>query len=48
MTDEEDYIAREEAASKLFSGPVDFLRSAPQLQFLPDAEVPEKIGRAHV
>ncbi|WP_301752110.1 ribosome biogenesis GTP-binding protein YihA/YsxC [uncultured Erythrobacter sp.] len=50
MTDEEDYIAREEAASRLFSGPVDFLRSAPQLQFLPDAEVPEIAfcGRSNV
>ena len=50
MTDPDDYIAREEAASKLFSGPVDFLRSAPQLQFLPDPVVPEIAfcGRSNV
>jgi GTP-binding protein len=50
VTDPDDYIAREEAASKLFSGPVDFLRSAPQLQFLPDPVVPEIAfcGRSNV
>ena len=50
MTDPDDQAAREEAASKLFSGPVDFLRSAPALQFLPDAEVPEIAfcGRSNV
>ena len=50
MIDPEDWQAREEAASRLFSGPVDFLRSAPQLQFLPDAEVPEIAfcGRSNV
>ncbi|WP_379923443.1 ribosome biogenesis GTP-binding protein YihA/YsxC [Erythrobacter sp. R86502] len=50
MTDDDDYIAREEAASRLFSGPVDFLRSAPQLQFLPDPDVPEIAfcGRSNV
>jgi GTP-binding protein len=50
VTDPEDWQAREEAASKLFSGPVDFLRSAPQLQFLPDPVVPEIAfcGRSNV
>ena len=50
MTDEQDQAAREEAASKLFSGPVDFLRSAPQLQFLPEPAVPEIAfcGRSNV
>jgi GTP-binding protein len=42
--------AREEAASKLFSGPVDFLLSAPQLKFLPEPIVPEIAfcGRSNV
>ena len=50
MTDPDDQAAREEAASKLFSGPVDFLLSAPQLQFLPDPLVPEIAfcGRSNV
>jgi len=50
VIDPDDWQAREEAASRLFSGPVDFLRSAPQLQFLPDAEVPEIAfcGRSNV
>lgn len=50
MTDPDDPSAREEAASKLFSGPVDFLKSAPQLHFLPDPEVPEIAfcGRSNV
>ena len=50
MTDPEDQAAREEAASKLFSGPVDFLLSAPQLKFLPDPVVPEIAfcGRSNV
>ena len=41
---------RERAASKLFSGRVDFLLSAPQLKFLPDATVPEIAfcGRSNV
>ncbi|PLK23774.1 YihA family ribosome biogenesis GTP-binding protein [Porphyrobacter sp. TH134] len=48
--DEIEQQAREEAASRLFSGPVDFLRSAPQLQFLPDPAVPEIAfcGRSNV
>ena len=50
MDDPEDYARAEEAASRLFSGPVDFLRSAPQLQFLPDPVVPEIAfcGRSNV
>jgi GTP-binding protein len=42
--------AREEAASRLFSGPVDFLLSAPQLKFLPEPIVPEIAfcGRSNV
>lgn len=50
MIDPDDWQAREEAASRLFSGPVDFLRSAPQLQFLPDPDVPEIAfcGRSNV
>lgn len=48
--DESEQQAREEAAAKLFSGPVDFLLSAPQLQFLPDPLVPEIAfcGRSNV
>ncbi|WP_260928006.1 ribosome biogenesis GTP-binding protein YihA/YsxC [Novosphingobium sp. 9] len=40
----------QERARKLFSGPVTFLRSAPQLQFLPDPTVPEIAfcGRSNV
>jgi len=41
---------REETASRLFSGRVDFLLSAPQLKFLPDPAVPEIAfcGRSNV
>jgi GTP-binding protein len=40
----------EEAARKLFSGPVGFLKSAPELKFLPDPSVPEIAfaGRSNV
>jgi GTP-binding protein len=40
----------EEQARKLFSGPVEFLKSAPELKFLPDAEAPEIAfaGRSNV
>ncbi|HYD12176.1 MAG TPA: ribosome biogenesis GTP-binding protein YihA/YsxC [Allosphingosinicella sp.] len=40
----------EEAARKLFSGPVSFLKSAPELKFLPPATVPEIAfaGRSNV
>jgi GTP-binding protein len=36
--------------SKIFSGPVTFLKSAPELKFLPDADVPEVAfaGRSNV
>ncbi|WP_246167252.1 ribosome biogenesis GTP-binding protein YihA/YsxC [Sphingomonas piscis] len=39
-----------ERARKLFSGPIDFLKSAPGLQFLPDPKVPEIAfaGRSNV
>jgi GTP-binding protein len=39
-----------EAARKLFSGPVEFLKSAPELQFLPDPTLPEVAfaGRSNV
>jgi GTP-binding protein len=39
-----------EAARKLFAGPVEFLKSAPGLEFLPDATVPEIAfaGRSNV
>ncbi|MEM7687876.1 MAG: ribosome biogenesis GTP-binding protein YihA/YsxC [Pseudomonadota bacterium] len=41
---------REKAASRLFSGRVDFLLSAPQLKFLPEPTVPEVAfaGRSNV
>ncbi len=40
----------EEAARKLFSGPISFLKSAPELKFLPDPSVPEIAfaGRSNV
>lgn len=49
----EDVAARAElieAARKLFAGPVAFLKSAPELQFLPDPTVPEVAfaGRSNV
>jgi GTP-binding protein len=45
MTDEDIETAR-----KLFAGPVEFLKSAPALQFLPDPTVPEVAfaGRSNV
>lgn len=47
MTDEPSL---EESARKLFSGPVSFLKSAPELKFLPDPTVPEIAfaGRSNV
>lgn len=52
MTPEEERELRfrEESASRLFSGRVDFLLSAPQLKFLPDPTVPEIAfcGRSNV
>ncbi|PEQ14490.1 YihA family ribosome biogenesis GTP-binding protein [Novosphingobium sp. PC22D] len=50
--DEDAAAARdlEERARKLFSGPVTFLKSAPQLKFLPDPDFPEIAfcGRSNV
>mgnify|MGYP000265312528 CR=1 FL=1 len=48
MTPEEEDLAQE--ARRLFSGRVDFLLSAPQLQFLPDPDYPEVAfcGRSNV
>ncbi len=39
-----------EAARKIFAGPISFLKSAPALEFLPDADVPEIAfaGRSNV
>lgn len=52
MTPEEEceQERRERAASRLFSGRVDFLLSAPQLKFLPEPTVPEIAfcGRSNV
>lgn len=51
MTEEEASAAElEKRASKLFSGRVDFLLSAPQLKFLPEPTVPEIAfcGRSNV
>ena len=46
----ESEMELEEAARKLFSGPATFLKSAPELKFLPDATVPEIAfaGRSNV
>ncbi|HEU4820807.1 MAG TPA: ribosome biogenesis GTP-binding protein YihA/YsxC [Qipengyuania sp.] len=52
MSDAETEIAAEQArrAQKLFSGRVDFLKSAPELKFLPEPTVPEIAfcGRSNV
>ena len=47
MADEPDLA---EQARKLFAGPVEFLKSAPELKFLPDPDVPEIAfaGRSNV
>ena len=39
-----------EAARRLFAGPIEFLKSAPELKFLPDPHVPEIAfaGRSNV
>lgn len=49
MTKDAD-LEFEERARKLFAGPIEFLKSAPDLQFLPDPEVPEIAfaGRSNV
>lgn len=48
--EEREQQLREKAATRLFSGRVDFLLSAPQLKFLPDPTVPEIAfcGRSNV
>ena len=40
----------DERARKLFAGPIEFLKSAPELQFLPDPDLPEVAfaGRSNV
>lgn len=52
MTDQDAAARAEamEAARKIFAGPVDFLKSAPDLRFLPDADLPEVAfaGRSNV
>ncbi|MGJ8598312.1 ribosome biogenesis GTP-binding protein YihA/YsxC [Sulfitobacter sp.] len=50
MDDEKELLLREKAASRLFSGRVDFLLSAPQLKFIPDPIVSEIAfcGRSNV
>ncbi|MDB5688265.1 MAG: YihA family ribosome biosis GTP-binding protein [Sphingomonas bacterium] len=47
---EADPVLLAEAARRLFSGPIGFLKSAPELQFLPDPDVPEVAfaGRSNV
>jgi GTP-binding protein len=49
MTDETDE-GLAEAARRLFAGPIEFLKSAPELKFLPDPDVPEIAfaGRSNV
>lgn len=49
MTSEADEELAERAR-KLFAGPIEFLKSAPELKFLPDPEVPEIAfaGRSNV
>jgi GTP-binding protein len=43
-------LTLEERARKLFAGPIEFLKSAPELKFLPEPEVPEVAfaGRSNV
>ena len=50
MTDEPEPSDLVETARKLFSGPIAFLKSAPQLKFLPDPDYPEVAfaGRSNV
>lgn len=45
-----DQAALEEIARKTFSGPIDFLKSAPSLEYLPEADLPEVAfaGRSNV
>ncbi|BAK64710.1 putative GTP-binding protein EngB [Sphingobium sp. SYK-6] len=48
--DEADQTDRIEEARRIFAGPIAFLKSAPSLKFLPDADVPEVAfaGRSNV
>ena len=50
MSEEEQTEERIEAARKVFAGPIAFLKSAPKLEHLPAAEVPEVAfaGRSNV
>jgi GTP-binding protein len=50
VSDEAREAELDETARKLFSGPIAFLKSAPQLRFLPDPSVPEIAfaGRSNV
>lgn len=50
MNDEEPLAELIEPARKLFAGPITFLKSAPDLKFLPDADVSEVAfaGRSNV
>ena len=45
-----DQAALEEMARKTFSGPIDFLKSAPSLEYIPEADLPEVAfaGRSNV
>ena len=49
MSDDADQDLAERAR-KLFAGPIEFLKSAPEMQFLPDPDVPEVAfaGRSNV
>ena len=50
MSDEEQQEALAREARRLFSGPISFLKSAPELKFLPDPALPEIAfaGRSNV
>ena len=50
MSEEEQQAELAERARKLFSGPIAFLKSAPELKFLPDPALPEIAfaGRSNV
>ena len=50
MTDDGGRASSTERARKLFAGPIEFLKSAPELKFLPDPTVPEIAfaGRSNV
>ena len=50
MTEDTDAPDLDVIARKLFSGPIMFLRSAPELKFLPDPAAPEVAfaGRSNV